>query len=110
MFASWHCKKGRYKAIQALLPVIGATRIISLGGGGEDIGRSKYIASFVRAIAHRGSNSGNVPELLGKLLCALRCEMNDEAGISNDGDRITMNKKERRKMEKEIAKKRKEGE
>ena len=97
-------RKGRYIAIQALLPIIGATKLMELHNDGEsDEGRtngdnttSSLLSSLVHAVGNRGNNAGVVAALLGKVASTLCDEMHLHAGIDlgiTDGG----NKKQRRR-------------
>lgn len=93
-------RKGRYLALEILLPVLGAKKLLDIGG-------DELVASLVSGIGDRSHNAGAISDLLGKLLARLREEMNADAGVVD----ITksLNKKQRRKLEKEIARGKTEG-
>ena len=66
-------RKGRYVALDVLLPKIGATKLFTLAEEGN-INDTSLIASFFTEIGKRGNTSGAVAELLAKLLNAIRVE------------------------------------
>jgi len=87
-------------ALEALLPKVGASKLIELAEAPlSGSSSSSLISSFLSEIGRRGNSSGAVAELLGKLISMLRVEMHKGAGIDlcehQEG-----NKKERRKLEK----------
>ena len=98
-------RKGKYVALEALLPKVGASKLIELaeaplsGSLSSSSSSSSLISSFLSEIGRRGNSSGVVAELLGKLISMLRVEMHKGAGIDlcehQEG-----NKKERRKLQK----------
>jgi hypothetical protein len=67
------CRKGRYVALDALLPKIGATKLFALAEE-RNINNTSLIASFFTEIGKRGNTSGAVAELLAKILNAVRIE------------------------------------
>ncbi len=85
-------RKGKYVALEALLPKIGAKKMIMLSESQSDKS-SSLISSFISEIGRGGNSSGAVAELLAKTLSSLRSEMHRDA----EG-----NKKERRKKEGEM--------
>ena len=101
-------RKGKYVALEALLPKVGASKLIELAEAPlSGSSSSSLISSFLSEIGRRGNSSGAVAELLGKLISMLRVEMHKGAGIDlcehQEG-----NKKERRKLQK-IKRQAKEG-
>jgi len=102
-------RKGKYVALEALLPKVGASKLIELAEAplSGSSSSSSLISSFLSEIGRRGNSSGAVAELLGKLISMLRVEMHKGAGIDlcehQEG-----NKKERRKLQK-IKRQAKEG-
>jgi hypothetical protein len=87
-------RKGKYLALDSLLPEVGARFLIEVAG-------DKLIASLITGISARGHNAVAIADLLGKLLSLLREEMNKDAGIVSPRP---LNTKERRKIERKIAK------
>jgi hypothetical protein len=85
-------KKGKYLALERLLPVVGAEKLISYAG-------DTLIQSLVSGICDRGDSAGAIADLLGKLLCQLRQQMDERAGRTIRSR--TLNKKERRRIERE---------
>jgi len=94
-------RKGKYVALEALLPKVGASKLIQLAEAPSNgsSSSSSLISSFLTEIGRRGNSSGAVAELLGKLISMLRVEMHKGAGIDlckhQEG-----NKKKRRKLQK----------
>lgn len=88
LYTGFFLLQGRYVALETLLPIVGATSLISYGG-------DELIASLVRGIGDRSHNPGTIAELLGRLLSKLLDEMNKDHGIVDT--RRKMNKKERKK-------------
>jgi hypothetical protein len=87
-------RKGKYLALDSLLPEVGARFLIEVAG-------DKLIASLITGISARGHNAVAIADLLGKLLSLLREEINKDAGIVSPRP---LNTKERRKIERKIAK------
>jgi hypothetical protein len=102
-------RKGKYVALDALLPKVGASKLIQLADeqGDRSALSSSFIASFLTEIGRSGNSSGAVAELLGKLMSMLRVEMHKEAGIDLSKHQEG-NKKERR-IKQNIMNKAKEG-
>lgn len=102
-------RKGKYVALEALLPKIGASKLFNLSKSIEksDTGSSSscccfLVSSFLSEIGRRGNSSAAVAELLAKVFSMLRVEMHSEAGV--DICRIEQgNRKERRKKESIIS-------
>ncbi len=91
-------RKGRFIALDALLPKVGATKLLQLA---ENVGNEKSIPlveSLIQEIGRPSTSSNVVGELLAKLLSMLRVEMHEEAGIDLRQN-IQGNKKDRRKKE-----------
>lgn len=66
-----------------------------------DIAGKELITSLIKSVGDGGHNIVAITDLLGELLSRLRMEMNEEAGLVPTN--VTLNKKERRKLEKRIA-------
>jgi hypothetical protein len=103
-------RKGKYVALEALLPKIGASKLFHLSKSiekSDDDSTSSscccsLVSSFLSEIGRRGNSSAAVAELLAKLFSMLRVEMHSEAGV--DICRIEQgNRKERRKKESMIS-------
>lgn len=92
-------RKGRYVALDALLPKVGASKLIELARFQGNGSSSELIVSFLNEIGRTGNSSGAVAELLAKLLSMLRIEMHEAAGVDLCQN-LQGNKKERRKKEK----------
>lgn len=98
-------RKGKYVALEALLPKIGASKLIRLSKSMENDAfassySSSFVSSFLLEIGRRGNSSAAVAELLAKVFSMLRVELHSDAGI--DICRIEQgNRKERRKRESE---------
>jgi hypothetical protein len=96
-------RKGKYVALEALLPKIGASKLIDLSRSVESISStssmsSSLVSSFLTEIGRRGNSSAAVAELLAKVLSMLRAELHAKAGI--DICKVEKgNRKERRKKE-----------
>ena len=86
-------RKGRYIALEALLKdkAVGS-KLFDLGGG------SALIQSFIEGISDSESVARPIADLMGKLLCSVREEMNAKAGIV-DLSNPAGSKKDRRKRE-----------
>jgi hypothetical protein len=84
-------RKGRYIALETLLPIIGAKALIDSGG-------DKLIESLVTGVGDRAHTAGNIAALLGKILSKRREEMNEETGLVLD-ESTSLNRKQRRKLE-----------
>ena len=82
-------RKGRYIALETLLPLVGPKVLMEAGDG-------ELISSLICGIGDRGDNSSAIADLLGKLLSKLREEMDTDAGKNIDLSTI-LNKKRRRK-------------
>lgn len=89
-------RKGRYIALETLLPIVGARALIDSGG-------NQLISSLVHGVGDRAHTAGNIAALLGKILSKRREEMNEEAGLVIDGN-TSINRKQRRKLEQLLAK------
>ena len=87
-------RKGKYLALESLLPEVGARFLIAVAG-------DELVVTLITAITGRGHNAVAIADLLGKLLSLLREEMNEDAGIATTN---SFNTKERRKLEKKLAK------
>jgi hypothetical protein len=85
-------RKGRYIALETLLPITGAQALIE--GGGD-----KLIESLVTGVADSVHAAGNIAVLLGKILSKRREELHQ--GVAQG---TSISKKQRRKLEKEFAK------
>ena len=96
-------RKGRYIALEALLKdkAVGA-KLFDLGGG------SALIQSFIEGISDSESVARPIADLMGKLLCSVREEMNAKAGIV-DLSNPAGSKKDRRKREAASKRKREQG-
>ena len=96
-------RKGRYIALEALLKdkAVGA-KLFELGGG------SALIQSFIEGISDSESVARPIADLMGKLLCSVREEMNAKAGIV-DLSNPAGSKKDRRKRERHLAREREQG-
>ena len=96
-------RKGRYIALEALLKdkAVGA-KLMELGGG------SALIQSFIEGISDSESVARPIADLMGKLLCSVREEMNAKAGIV-DLSNPAGSKKDRRKREAASKRKREQG-
>jgi len=96
-------RKGRYIALEALLKdkAVGA-KLMDLGGG------SALIQSFIEGISDSESVARPIADLMGKLLCSVREEMNAKAGIV-DLSNPAGSKKDRRKREAASKRKREQG-
>ena len=96
-------RKGRYIALEALLKdkAVGA-KLFELGGG------SALIQSFIEGISDSESVARSIADLMGKLLCSIREEMNAKAGIV-DLSNPAGSKKDRRKRERHLAREREQG-
>eukprot|EP00554_Chaetoceros_debilis_P014698 CAMPEP_0194123918 /NCGR_PEP_ID=MMETSP0150-20130528/56526_1 /TAXON_ID=122233 /ORGANISM="Chaetoceros debilis, Strain MM31A-1" /LENGTH=2190 /DNA_ID=CAMNT_0038817389 /DNA_START=149 /DNA_END=6718 /DNA_ORIENTATION=- len=92
-------RKGRYVALDALLPKVGATKLIVLAKSQGNGSSSELIVSFLNEIGRTGNSAGAVADLLSKLLSMLRIEMHEAAGVDLCQN-LQGNKKERRKKEK----------
>lgn len=88
-------RKGRYIALETLLPIVGAKALIDSGG-------NQLIGSLVTGVGDRAHTAGTISALLGKILSKRREEMNEEAGLVVD-EANSMNKKQRRKREQLLA-------
>lgn len=88
-------QKGRYIALETLLPIIGAKTLMVSGGG-------RLVTSLVKGVGDRGHTAGNIACLLGKILSKRREEMNQESGFVID-EGASINRKERRKLEQRLA-------
>lgn len=87
-------QKGKYLALESLLPQVGARFLIAVAG-------DELVVTLITAVTGRGHNAVAIADLLGKLLSLLREEMNEDAGIVTTRP---LNTKERRKLEKKLAK------
>jgi hypothetical protein len=88
-------QKGRYIALETLLPIIGAKTLMVSGGG-------RLVTSLVKGVSDRGHTAGNIACLLGKILSKRREEMNQESGFVID-ESASINRKERQKLEQRLA-------
>lgn len=92
-------RKGKYVALEALLPKVGAKKMIMLAKSEVGGSSTTLVSSFIDEIGRRRNTSGAVAELLAKMLSMLRIEMHRDAGVDlcqhQEG-----NKKERKKKEK----------
>jgi Putative death-receptor fusion protein (DUF2428) len=84
-------RKGRYIALEALLPIVGAKVLI----GNSD----NLVIALVDGVGDRAHTAGNIAALLGKILSKRREEMNEEYGITLDQHEL-MNRKQRLRQEK----------
>jgi hypothetical protein len=80
-------RKGRYKALETLLPIVGARQVISLGG------RWRLLETLLEGIGDRNSHSaGVIADLWGKILTDLLMDMLFDE-MSGDGDDVATSNK-----------------
>lgn len=90
-------QKGRYIALETLLPKVGAKKMIQISELKDDGLSISLVTSLIREVGRGGNSSGSSAELLAKMLSMLRVEMHKDVGI--DLHRKQENKKERRRKE-----------
>lgn len=67
-------RKGRYKALETLLPIVGPSKMIDMGG-------THLMESLLEGIGDRNTNNvGTIADLWAKLLSTLLQEMNEDGG------------------------------
>jgi hypothetical protein len=79
-------RKGRYVALDTLLPKIGASKLFKLAEKNK-ISDASMISSFFAEIGKRGQTSGAAAELLAKILNTVRIE--SEISIQCDKEEET---------------------
>lgn len=92
-------RKGKYVALDALLPKVGASKLLELANSSVGSSSSALVSSFLSEIGRRGNSAGAVAELLAKILSMLLIEMHKKAGIDLDVHQDG-NKKDRKKKNK----------
>lgn len=92
-------RKGKYVALDALLPKVGASKLLELANSSAGSSSSALVSSFFAEIGRRGNSAGAVAELLAKIISMLRIEMHKKAGIDLDALQDG-NKKDRKKKSK----------
>jgi hypothetical protein len=106
-------RKGRYVALDILLPKIGAMKLIELSSDSvstdNNAGKCSLITSLIDSIGDRGSNTNVIANLLSKILNKLREELDCNTNIqsldnSHKNTTIINNRKARRKKERELRK------
>jgi len=68
-------RRGRYIAMESLLPIVGPRKILSLGSSSSHNKDMAFITSLITRIGEDNSNAGVISSLWSKLLCRLREEV-----------------------------------